>query len=131
MTAMPNEFSPILGERGANPFLESLYEFRIWTAPKIKGIEGDEISSPLAVNDKHRQNRQYLTGPKFGLWVRFEITPVISGVLHQRVFAFQIAKPLKRIGAIPHGSSVFTLDPRKVKIVDLANQARNRGGPQI
>lgn len=46
MTAMPNEFSPILEERGANPFLESLYEFRIWTAPKIKGIEGDEISSP-------------------------------------------------------------------------------------
>lgn len=100
-----------------------------WTAPKIKGIEGDEISSPpLAVNDKHRQNRQYLTGPKFGLRVRFEIKPVISGVLHQRVFAFQIAKPLKRIGAIPHGLSVFTLDPRKVKIADLANQARNRGG---
>ena len=98
---------------------------------KSRGLKGTKFRPPLAVNDKHRQNRQYLTGPKFGLWVRFEITPVISGVLHQRVFAFQIAKPLKRIGAIPHGSSVFTLDPRKVKIVDLANQARNRGGPQI
>lgn len=56
MTAMPNEFSPILGERGANPFLESLYEFRIWTAPKIKGIEGGtKFRPPFAVNDKHRQ----------------------------------------------------------------------------
>lgn len=28
---------------------------QIWIALKIKGIEGDEISSPFAVNDKHRQ----------------------------------------------------------------------------